>query len=64
MENLTGYHDKLCDLSTRLVEHGWGSCTIEVESLKDNTVKMVIKCGKHYVYFIKKQITIDQSRLL
>lgn len=62
--SLTGYHEKLCELSSHLVEHGWGSCTIEVESQKDNTVKMVVKCGKHYVFFVKKQIYIDQSKYL
>ena len=63
MENLTGYHDKLVQLSSRLVDHGWGSLTIEVESMKDNTVKMVVKCGKHYVFFIKKQFQINGDNI-
>lgn len=63
MEPLTGYHEKLASLSSRLVEHGWGSLTIEVESMKDNTVKMVIRCGKHYVFFVKKNFKIDQDNI-
>lgn len=63
MENLTGYHDKLVNLSSTIVEHGWGSITVEVESMKDNTVKMVVKCGKHYVFFIKKNLYMDKTNI-
>lgn len=60
----TGYHEKLLQLGNELVSHGWGTFTCEIVSLKDNTVKIEIKCGKQYVYFIKKDILIDENKLL
>ena len=53
---LTGYHDLACQLSTELVNHGWGELTLRVTSLKDNTVKIEILCGKSHVCFVKKDM--------
>lgn len=60
----TGYEEKLLLLAKEIVNHGWGSYILDVESLKDNTVKIQISCGKSYVFFIKKDILIDESKLL
>ena len=64
MEAPTGYHAKLIELGNELVMHGWGAFTCNIVSLKDNTVKVEILCGKSYVFFIKKQLFIDESKLL
>lgn len=64
MQNLTGYHELACQLSTELVNHGWGKMTIEVVSLKDNSVKVELSCGKSFVFFIKKQIDFDTNTIL
>jgi hypothetical protein len=64
MQSLTGYHEKLVSLSSELVNHGWGECELKVVSLKDNTVRVEINCGKGFVFFIKKEITIDENKLL
>lgn len=64
MEAPTGYHEKLIELSRDLVNHGWGESKLIVSSLKDNTTKIEIFCGKSYVFFVKKEIEIDASKLL
>lgn len=63
-ECLTGYHKKMIELTSDLVNHGWGDLIIHAESLKDNAVKIEIRCGKQYVFFVKKDIYIDESKLL
>ena len=63
MEAMTGYHEKIVELSSQLVDHGWGELYIKVESLKDNGVKVQIRSGKHYVFFIKKNIRIDEKQI-
>lgn len=64
MQALTGYHDLACQLQSDLVNHGWGELTFRVSSLKDNTVKVEILCGKSYVYFIEKKIQFDPEHIL
>lgn len=51
---LTGYHQKTDELIYDLVMHGGGELKFEVLPLKDNTVKIVVTCGRSYAYFIKK----------
>lgn len=63
METPTGYHELACHLQSELVNHGWGELTFRVSSLKDNTVKVEVLCGKSYVFFIKKQIDFDSTIL-
>jgi len=53
--SLTGYHLKVDELMYDLVNHGGGELKFEVLPLKDNTVKIVITCGRTYAYFIKKE---------
>jgi hypothetical protein len=55
-QTLTGYHEMAVKLSSDLVNHGWGEMVFRVSSLKDNTVKVEVLCGKSYVFFIKKSI--------
>ena len=62
--NLTGYHEMLVEISYELVNHGWGSCVLKVTSLKDNTAKIEIECGKHYVFFIKKNMQFKEDNIL
>jgi hypothetical protein len=59
--SLTGYHEMLVEISSELVTHGWGSCIFKVTSLKDNTAKIEIECGKHYVFFIKKSEVLKDN---
>jgi len=63
MQGLTGYHDKLCELSSEIVNHGWGKFEMTVSSTKDNSVKVEISCGKSYVFFIKKEILFDDNKI-
>lgn len=63
MEGLTGYHAKLIEVSDELVKHGWGELYIKVESMNDNKVKVFIKCGKQFVFFIRKNIRIDEKQV-
>ena len=60
----TGYHESLFLNAQDLIEHGYGELTLRVSSLKDNTVKVEVLCGKSYVYFIKKNIQFDPDKLL
>ena len=62
MEALTGYHEKLIDLADDIVTHGFGQMTIDVTSLKDGTVKIVISAGKHWVFFVEKKYDIDNLK--
>lgn len=59
----TGYHEIALVLQSELVNHGWGELTFRVSSLKDNTVKVEVLCGKSYIFFIKKQIQFDTNLL-
>lgn len=59
----TSYHAICEQLQGDLVNHGWGEMTFKVSSLKDNTVKVEIICGKSYIFFIKKQIEFDKNLL-
>ncbi len=63
MEQPTGYHEISAQLQTELVNHGWGEMTFRVSSLKDNTVKVEVLCGKSYIFFIKKQIEFNNDLL-
>jgi len=63
MEQPTGYHQKLIELSSALVDHGWGECSIRVESGNDKKVKILIRSGKQFVFFIKKDIRIDEKEI-
>ena len=64
MENLTGYHELSCNLQRELVNHGYGEMRFFVTSLKDNTVKIEIQCGKSFVFFIKKELTFQSDSIL
>ena len=64
MEALTGYHAKFIEISCEIIEHGWGKCILKAESLKDETVKVEIQSGKHYVFFIKKKDFADRENIL
>ncbi len=59
----TGYHEVCNSLQNDLVNHGWGELTFKVSSLKDNTVKVEVLCGKSYIFFIKKQIQFNDNIL-
>ena len=56
MYQLTGYHQLLNEISSQLVNHGWGEMRFVVTSLKDNTVKVEVQSGKYHVFFIKKNL--------
>lgn len=64
MSNLTGYHEKLCEISSEIVSHGWGEFRGVAETLKDNVVKIEICCGKKYVFFIKKSYSFDRDNII
>ncbi len=59
----TSYHEVINQLSNEIVNHGWGEMTFRVSSLKDNTVKVEVLCGKSYIFFIKKQIQFNNTLL-
>ena len=59
----TDYHSLTEQLQDDLITHGYGELTFRVSSLKDNTVKVEVLCGKSYVFFIKKQIQFDDNIL-
>lgn len=63
MEALTGYHELASQLQLDLINHGYGELTFRVTSLKDNTVKVELLCGRSYVFFIKKQIKFNENIL-
>ncbi len=63
MEGLTSYHAKLIEIASELVNHGYGQCTIDVCSMKDESVRIIIMAGKHYVFFIKKEIVLDKNMI-
>ena len=60
---MTSYHMKLMELSDELISHGWGELKFTATSMKDNSVKIEINCGKSYVYFVKKEIPFNQNIL-
>lgn len=62
-EALTGYHEKFEEMAADLIKHGWGELTFRATSLKDNTVKVEILCGKSFVFFIKKEVRFDKDLL-
>lgn len=60
----TDYHVLLNSLSDELVRHGWGSLTLTVDTKKGSlTTKMVIECGKSYVFFVDKKINFNPDEL-
>lgn len=59
----TGYHALILQLGNDLVNHGWGEAVIKVSSGKDNTVRLEISCGKSYVFFIKKNMPLNDKIL-
>ncbi len=59
----TGYHELTTQLQSELVNHGWGELIFRVSSLKDNSVKIEILCGKSHVFFIKKNIKFNDNIL-
>ncbi len=64
METPTGYHLKADELLNELVNHGWGKFEVEVISSKDNTVRVELKCGKIFVFFVKKEIDFNRDDIL
>lgn len=61
--DLTGYHLKIIEVAKEIVEHGYGKCEIDVVSMKDESVRIIINAGKSYVFFIRKEIIFDKSIL-
>jgi hypothetical protein len=60
----TGDLQKYIELRNELINHGWGEFHMFVSSLKDDTIKVEIKCGRTYIFFLKKNIFIDENKLL
>ena len=52
----TGYMLTFGQLQRDLVNHGYGEMIFRVTSMKDETVRVDILCGKSYVFFLKKEI--------
>jgi len=61
MVESTSFYLKINQLTSELANHGYGSLTVKVESLKDSNVKLVVECGKSYVFFIKKDYNINDT---
>jgi hypothetical protein len=59
MIELTGYHAKMVELCVDLVNHGFGEMRVDVKSLKDDTVRVAVMCGKSYVFIIEKEISLE-----
>mgnify|MGYP003394762567 CR=1 FL=1 len=57
----TGYHLLSNQLERDLVNHGWGEMTFRVTSLKDQSVKIEVLCGKSYVFIINKEIKFGEN---
>lgn len=64
MSELTGYHARMADLMTDLIQHGWGEINFKVQSQRDDTVKIIVSCGKSYTFVIKKYINFNKDDLL
>ncbi len=61
----TDYHSTMLSLTDEIVSHGWGELKITVETLKGNeTIKLVIVCGKSFVFFIDKNIDLKYKDIL
>lgn len=60
----TDYHKKVLDITADIINHGYGKVEIDIVSMKDNTVKVTIIAGRSWVFFIKKDISIDKLSLL
>jgi hypothetical protein len=54
----TCYLPLASQLQADLVKHGWGELVFKVSSMKDNTVKVELLCGKSHVFFIKKNLDL------
>ncbi|MFZ2602701.1 MAG: hypothetical protein WAX79_01715 [Candidatus Omnitrophota bacterium] len=61
--DLTGYHLKLIEVATEIINHGYGRCDISVVSMKDESIRIIINAGKSYVFFIHKEINFDKTAL-
>lgn len=58
----TGYHHLLKDLSTQLVNHGFGELTLRVTTPVGNTKSRVeICCGKSYMIIINRDNKIKED---
>lgn len=60
---LTGYHDKLIDLTRDIVNHGWGEVTIKAASYKDGQTEIRIYAGKTWLFFVKKKFNFDKNKI-
>jgi hypothetical protein len=61
--SLTGYHDKLIEVTREIVDHGWGEATIRISSFKDNQTEIKIHSGKTWIFFVKKQFDFDKDKI-
>ncbi len=61
--DLTGYHLKLIEVASEIVSHGYGKYQVEVSSMKDESVRIIINAGKSYVFFVHKEIKFDNNIL-
>ena len=60
---LTGYHDKLVEVTREIVNHGWGEAVIKITSYKDGQTEVKIYAGKTWIFFIKKQFDFDKEKI-
>jgi len=60
----TNYQTILIELCEGLVNHGFGELKVEVRSLADGSVRLIILCGKSYFYIVKKEIKFDKMNFL
>jgi hypothetical protein len=60
---LTGYHDKLVEITSDIVNHGWGEAVIRISSFKDNQTEIKILAGKTWIFFVKKQFDFDKDKI-
>ena len=60
----TDYHELTNRLMTDLVEHGWGEMIFRTTKVSgEEKVKIEILCGRSYVMFIKKSISLEGKEL-
>lgn len=57
----TGYLKLVDELTTDLINHGYGEMTFKVVSTRDTKVKVEIRCGRHYVFWIDKDYNLGNN---
>ena len=53
-DEMTGYHEKACEILTELVNHGFGDIHCRIDTLKSGDTRIKIEAGKEFIFFVKR----------